>query len=135
LEGVLAFHRVSRTLRTADVAQNLTWERLSALSTVVAREPVSISELSVAERVTSPTMSRTVSALQSRELVRCVGHRRDKRSVLVVSTAKGRSTLQKGLVRSLHLLAESLGRLDNDALRAMAEMIREVRDTKRAGAA
>jgi DNA-binding MarR family transcriptional regulator len=109
---------------------DLTWERLSVLSVVVEREPVSISQLSVAESVTSPTMSRMVSALQSRDLVRCVGSRRDKRSVLVVSTAKGRTTLHKGLVRSLQLLADVLSHLDGDSLRAMADMIRDVRDKR-----
>jgi DNA-binding MarR family transcriptional regulator len=110
---------------------DLTWERLSVLSVVVQREPVTISQLSVAESVTSPTMSRMVSALQRRDLVRCVGSRRDKRSVLVASTAKGRATLHKGLVRSLRVLADTLSGLEGDALRAMAEMIREVRHTGR----
>lgn len=123
-DGVLGFHRLSRSLRTAALPSDLTWERLSALSVIVQKEPVSISELSAAEKVTPPTMSRMVSALQSRELVRCVLDDKDKRSVRVISTAKGRTLLRKGLAHSLELIAELLARLEQDALGAMTDLIR-----------
>lgn len=109
---------------------SLTWERLSALHVVVQREPVSMSDLSAAERVTAPTMSRMVSALQERAFVRCVASRHDKRSVLVISTKKGRSSLEKGLASSLKHIIDALARLDSQALSDMADMIREVRDAK-----
>ena len=105
LHAVLAFYRLSRSLRNADLIRDLTWERLSTLSVVARREPVSISELSVAEDVTAPTISRTVAALQNQSLVRCVANRSDGRSVLVSSTAKGRATLHKGMVRTLEQIA------------------------------
>jgi DNA-binding MarR family transcriptional regulator len=89
----------------------------------VEREPVSISELSAAENVTLPTMSRTVSALQSRDLVHCVLDDADKRSVRVVSTAKGRSALRKGLNHSLTVIASLLEGLEQDALEAMRDLI------------
>jgi DNA-binding MarR family transcriptional regulator len=130
LHAVLAFYRLSRGLRHADLVRDLSWERLSTLSVVARREPVSISELSVAEEVTAPTISRTVAALQNQALVRCVANRNDGRSVLVTSTAKGRATLQKGMAKTLDQLAELLGRLDAQELEAMANVIRQVRDAK-----
>ena len=130
LHAVLAFYRLSRGLRNADLVRDLTWERLSTLSVVARREPVSISELSVAEEVTAPTISRTVAALQNQALVRCVANRNDGRSVLVSSTAKGRATLQKGMARTLEQLAELLRRLDTAELEALANVIRQARDSK-----
>jgi DNA-binding MarR family transcriptional regulator len=130
LHAVLAFYRLSRSLRNADHIRDLTWERLSTLSVVARREPVSISELSVAEHVTAPTISRTVAALQNQSLVRCVANRSDGRSVLVSSTAKGRATLQKGMVRTLEQIAELLTRLDTQELAALANIICQARDSK-----
>lgn len=131
LNAVLAFYRLSRGLRNADLVRDLSWERLSTLSVVARREPVSITELSAAEEVTAPTISRTVAALQSQALVRCVANRSDGRSVLVTSTAKGRATLQKGMARTLEQLAELLGRLDTAELEALANVIRQARDAKK----
>ena len=130
LNAVTAFYRLSRCLRNAELVRDLTWERLSTLSVVARREPVSISELSVAEEVTAPTISRTVAALQEQALVRCVANRSDGRSVLVSSTAKGRATLQKGLVRTLEQVAELLGRLDAAELDALADVIQQARASK-----
>lgn len=130
LHAVLAFYRLSRGLKSADLARDLGWERLSTLSVVARREPVSISELSAAEAVTAPTISRTVAALQDQALVRCVANRNDGRSVLVSSTAKGRATLQKGMARTLQQIAEMLGRLDAAELEAMADVIRQARASK-----
>jgi len=130
LHAVLAFYRLSRSLRSADLIRDLTWERLSTLSVVARREPVSISELSVAEDVTAPTISRTVAALQNQSLVRCVANRSDGRSVLVSSTAKGRATLQKGMMRTLEQIAELLTRLDEQELEALASVILQARDSK-----
>lgn len=130
LTAVLAFYRLSRSLRNTDLVRDLSWERLSTLSVVARREPVSISELSVAEEVTAPTISRTVAALQNQSLVRCVANRSDGRSVLVTSTAKGRATLQKGMARTLEQLAELLGRLDEAELEALGNVIAQARDAK-----
>jgi DNA-binding MarR family transcriptional regulator len=130
LHAVLAFYRLSRGLKSADTLRDLGWERLSTLSVVARREPVSISELSAAEAVTAPTISRTVAALQDQALVRCVANRNDGRSVLVTSTAKGRATLQKGMARTLEQIAEMLGRLDAAELEAMADVIKQARAAK-----
>jgi DNA-binding MarR family transcriptional regulator len=130
LNAVTALYRLSRGLRNAESVRDLTWERLSTLSVVTRREPVSISELSMAEDVTAPTISRTVAALQHQSLVRCAANRSDGRSVLVSSTAKGRATLQKGMVRTLEQIAELLGRLDAAELDALADVIQQARASR-----
>lgn len=131
--AVGGFYRLSRSLKNADLVQDLSWERLSTLSVVAQREPVSISDLSVAEEVTAPTISRTVAALQNQSLVRCISSRMDRRSVLVTSTAKGRATLRKGMIRTLEQIADLLGRLDVAELEAMANVIRQAREKKKKG--
>jgi DNA-binding MarR family transcriptional regulator len=130
MDGILAFYRLSRSLRNTELPRDLTWERLSTLSVVAQREPVSISELSVVEEVTAPTISRMISALQERDLVRCVLNRNDGRSVLVTSTAKGRMALEKGMARTLQQVAEMLARFEPSILESMANMIRQVRESK-----
>jgi DNA-binding MarR family transcriptional regulator len=127
---VLAFYRLSRGLKNNAPVRDLGWERLSTLSVVARREPVSISELSAVEEVTAPTISRTVAALQEQALVRCVANRNDGRSVLVTSTAKGRATLQKGMAQTLQQIAEMLARLEAAELEAMADVIRQAREAK-----
>ncbi len=109
----------------------MTWERLSTLCAVAEREPISISELSAAEEVTAPTISRMIAALQELDLVRCVVNRNDSRSVLVTCTTKGRSMLQRGVLKTLAQVAGMLERLESDALEEMEAMIRKVRASKR----
>jgi DNA-binding MarR family transcriptional regulator len=76
-------------------------------------------------------MSRTVAALEERSLVRCVANRSDGRSVLVMSTAKGRATLEKGIIRTLQELADLLARFQAADLQAMADLIQRVRAARR----
>lgn len=129
--GILAFYRLSRSLRKTELPLDLTWERLSTLCAVAEREPISISELSAAEEVTAPTISRMIAALQELDLVRCVVNRNDSRSVLVTCTTKGRSMLQRGVLKTLAQVAGMLERLESDALEEMEAMIRKVRASKR----
>jgi DNA-binding MarR family transcriptional regulator len=126
----LALYRVSRTLRNAALPLALTWDKLSALSAIARFEPVSISAISAAEDVSPPTMSRTVAALQRRNLVRCVASREDGRSVLVMTTAKGRAALDKYMTTTLTQIAEALQRLDTADLEDLVETIRKIRDAK-----
>jgi DNA-binding MarR family transcriptional regulator len=130
LRAVLGFYRLSRRLRNAELHRNLTLDRLSALSVVARRQPLSISELSIAENVTPPTISRTVAALQEQALVRCIDNRHDGRSVLVLTTPKGRAILRRGIVRTLEQVAELLGRFEANELAAMADVIQQARDRK-----
>jgi DNA-binding MarR family transcriptional regulator len=133
LRALPTFCRLSRSLRNVDLAGNLSWERLSTLCVVILREPISITQISIAEAVGASAVSRTVSTLQRQALVRCVPDGDDGRSLLVSSTPKGRAVLQKGLVSTLERLAELLNTLDDADFEAMARVIRQARDDKRGG--
>ena len=125
--AVLAFYRLSRSLKNVDLALNLSWERLSTLGAVTLREPVSISQLSNEENVGLSAVSRSVAALQQQALVRCIPNSDDGRSVLVLSTPKGRAVLQKGVVRTLERLAALLNKLEDAELEAMADALAAAR--------
>src|SRR5438477_13081918 len=88
----LAIHLLRRVKRGDDAA-GLSAPRLSALSVVIYRGPISLTELARAEGVTAPTMTRLVQALVKAELVERSSNQTDNRVVLLRATLRGRQTL------------------------------------------
>ncbi len=82
--------------------------RASALSVLVFGGARSLRELADAERVTSATMSKLVSAMEEERLVRRYPDVNDARSVRIEATAKGRRILERGRARRLDLLERLL---------------------------
>lgn len=118
----LSIH-VLRSVRSADAETGLSGPRLSALSVVVYRGPVGMTELAAAEAVRPPTMTRLVQALEADGLVRRRRSRTDGRSVRVAATAKGRQVLERARRRRVEALAV---RLDALAPTARADVARAV---------
>ena len=85
--------------------------RLSALSVVVFRGPLTLGELAAAEGVRSATMTGIVNGLEADRLVRRRPHASDRRAVLVEATAAGGRLLAKARRRRIDLVAERLGDL------------------------
>src|SRR2546428_12226571 len=85
-----------RRLRVEDKAMGLTGPRASALSVLVFRGPLTMSQLAEAEQVRRPTITRLVDGLERRGLVRRVSHAGDGRVQRVEATAAGRRLLHKG---------------------------------------
>jgi DNA-binding MarR family transcriptional regulator len=94
----------------------LSSSRLSALSVVVFRGPLALGELARAERVSSPSMSTLVTALEAAGLVRRLPHAVDGRLVMVEATADGRRVLDEARRRRIALIAELLDGLPQDDL-------------------
>src|SRR5438477_2144508 len=88
----LAIHLLRR-VRRGDDAAGLSAPRLSALSVVIYRGPISLTELAKAESVTAPTMTRLVQALVRAGLVEKSVDASDNRAVLLRTTDLGRQTL------------------------------------------
>jgi DNA-binding MarR family transcriptional regulator len=109
----LAIHLLRRVKRGDEVA-GLNAPRLSALSVVIYRGPISVSELAKAEGVTAPTMTRLVQALVKAELVERSADATDNRVVLLRASPAGRRTLDLARGRRLAALEELLERLDTD---------------------
>lgn len=113
-----------RKVRPADRASGLSAARLSALSVVVFGGPLTLGELAAAEQVTSPTMSRLVTRLESEGLVRRRRHPRDGRALLVEATARGRKLLEEGRARRVErLMRDLLSDLDSGELATIERAI------------
>lgn len=109
----LAIHLLRR-VRRGDDAAGLSAPRLSALSVVIYRGPISLTELAKAESVTAPTMTRLVQALVKAGLVEKSVDAADNRAVLLRATEAGRRTLDLARARRLAAIEELLSRLDHD---------------------
>lgn len=118
-----------RRLRRGDEAEGLSAPRLSALSVIVTRGPITLGELAAAEQVRAPSMTRLVQALEADGLVRREADASDRRVVRLRATARGRSLLARGRARRVAALAEELARLgpdDAEVLRRGVEVIERI---------
>ncbi len=114
-----AFSKLARQLRELDLPHGLTNERLSALATIEAHEPIALSALAEAATVSLPTMSRMVAKLEAEGLVTCQEHKHGTREILVSTTAKGREAYQRAAQQSLFHLKDTLGILEPEQLTAV----------------
>jgi DNA-binding MarR family transcriptional regulator len=116
------FSRLTRQLRNMELPHGMTPERLSALSVIEKRGPISVTALADTEMVRPATMSRMVSALVDDGLVKRSEDKNDGRGVLVSSTAKGRRAQQRAQQQRLHHFADALSALSPDQLGAMRSL-------------
>ena len=119
-----------RRLRVEDKAMGLTPPRAAALSVLVFRGPVTMSDLAEAEQVRPPTMTRLIDGLERRGLVRRVSHAEDGRVQLVEATAAGKRLLQKGRARRVERLRQGIAHLsaeDQHVLARAAELMEGLR--------
>ena len=121
-----AIHLLRRVRGTDTNAMGISPARASALSVLVFGGPQSLTELAAAEQVTSATMSRLVTAMETEGLVRRYPDVNDARSIRLEATAKARRTLERGRSRRLELLENLLREATGaeiDAVRAAAEVL------------
>jgi len=122
-----------RRVRAEDDASGLTAPRLSALSVIVFRGPITLGELAKAEQVRPPTISRLVRALETDGLVRRAVDPTDRRIQRVEATAAGARLLRQGRARRVAVIAESLTALpasERRLVKSAAAILEQVaRDT------
>ena len=97
-----------RRLRVQDDASGLSAPRLSALSVIVFRGPLTLGELARAEQVQPPTITRLVQELERDGLVRRRADPGDRRVQRVQATRAGERLLQAGRARRVAALTESV---------------------------
>jgi DNA-binding MarR family transcriptional regulator len=122
-----AIHLLRRAA-VEDKAAGLSRARLSALSVVVFRGPLTLGELAAAEGVRSATMTGIVNGLEGDGLVRRRPHGTDRRAVQVEATAAGRRLLERARGKRLELVASNLADLSEgelDVLHRAAELLEE----------
>jgi len=118
-----------RRLRVEDAAAGLTAPRLSALSVIVFRGPLTLSELAAAEQVRPPTITRLVQELEREGLVVRMPDPADRRITRVRATARGRRLLHAGRSRRVARLAADLAALplaDQRLLAAATERLEQL---------
>jgi DNA-binding MarR family transcriptional regulator len=114
-----AIHLLRRAAED-DRAAGVSRARLSALSVVVFRGPLTLGELAAAEGVRSATMSGIVNGLERDGLVRRRPHGRDRRAVNIEATAAGRRLLDGARARRIGRVAARLDDLSAEELDALA---------------
>jgi DNA-binding MarR family transcriptional regulator len=114
-----AIHLLRRAAEE-DKAAGLSRARLSALSVVVFRGPLTLGKLATAEGVRSATMTGIVNGLESDGLVRRRPHGRDKRSVNIEATGAGRRLLDRARARRIDHVVSRLDDLPDDDLELLA---------------
>lgn len=122
-----AIHLLRRAAEE-DKAAGLSRARLSALSVVVFRGPLTLGELAAAESVRSATMTGIVNGLERDGLVRRRPHGTDRRAVQVEATAAGRRLLGRARGKRLELVASKLADVSDaelDVLERAAGLLEE----------
>jgi DNA-binding MarR family transcriptional regulator len=114
-----AIHVLRRAV-DEDAATGLSRARLSALSVVVFRGPLTLGELAAVEGVRSATMTGIVHGLVGDGLVRRRPSPADGRAVLVDATARGRRLLNRARARRIDLVAARLADLSASELELVA---------------
>jgi DNA-binding MarR family transcriptional regulator len=113
-----AIHLLRRAAEV-DAESGLTRARLSALSVVVFRGPLTLGALAEAEGVRSATMTNVVTGLERDGMVQRKPNAADGRSILVEATPEGRRALERGRARRIDAVAERLADLPADELDAL----------------
>lgn len=119
---------VLRRARERDAESGVTPARLSALSVVVFRGPLTLTALAEAEGVRPATMTNIVTGLERSGLARREPNSGDRRSVLVVPTGEGERVLARARAARIDAVAEGLGDLaadDLELLRRAGELLEE----------
>src|SRR5215213_1814273 len=103
----LAVNRLARRLRQhADT--DISPSQLSALATLARRGPLTVGELSSAERVKPPTMTRVVASLEEVGLVTRTVDPEDRRVAHVATTPDGEKLMARSRSRKDAFLAARL---------------------------
>jgi len=116
------FARLTRRLRTLELPQGMTPERLSALSVIEKRGPISVTALADTEMVRPATMSRMITALVDDGLAKRGDDKNDGRGVLISVTPKGRRAYQRAQQQRLSRFAEILDSLTDEQVGAMRNL-------------
>ena len=114
-----SIHLLRRVHEVDAEAMGISPARASALSVLVFGGARSLRELAAAERVTSATMSKLVTAMEVEKLVRRHPDVNDARSIRIEATAKGQRILERGRARRLDLLERLLSTASESEIAAI----------------
>ena len=114
--------RLQRRLR-AEAGDELSPTLVAALVSIERHGPLTLGRLAELERVTPPSITRVVAALERDGLVRREVDEHDRRVSRVAVTPEGERLLQQSRTRKAAYLARRLERLDDGDLAAVREAL------------
>src|SRR5689334_13536219 len=124
-----AITRLNRRLRQTRPVGELTQNQLSVLASLELAGAMTPRELSDAERVQPPTMTKVLAKLEERGLIQRAPHPTDGRQVLLSATDEGRAVLLEQRRAKAEWLTRRLAKLtpeDRDTLARAAEIIEQI---------
>lgn len=117
----LANARLTRRLRQQRANDELTAGQFSALCTLFSDGPLTLRELSEHERVTPPSMNRTVNALVEAQLVQRENAEHDGRKVMLTPSEAGSALVRETRERRDAWIAQRVMKLSPEQQRVLAE--------------
>ena len=115
----LSVTRLARRLRQKSDVE-ATASQISALATIERLGPLTIGELSAAERVQPPSMTRIVAGLEELDLIQRETDERDRRVARVRVTSLGQRLLERSRSKKDAYLAARLGSLSDEERATLA---------------
>lgn len=116
--GVL---RLSRRMRHLRADSSLSLAELSALGTLARCGALTPGELARKEHVQPPSMTRIITLLQERGLVRLAPHAEDRRQKVVTATDEAEAMLEASRAEKNAWLAELVTQLDEEEWATLRE--------------
>jgi DNA-binding MarR family transcriptional regulator len=117
LRGVVS--KLARELNASSTGEGLTPSQASALSLIVARGPLGLTELGERERINPTMLSRVIGRLVEMNLITRTPDPADLRSVSVLSTAAGRRVDKKVKARRAAAVSECVALLPDEQVAAL----------------
>ena len=124
----MAVGRLSRRLRQQRADHGLGFGAVSVLATLDRRGPATPGELAASERVSPPSMTRTLACLAEAGYVTRETDPRDRRSSVVSITEAARELLHEDRRRRDQWLADRIAALDPDTRAALVHLIPVLED-------
>ncbi|WP_157155041.1 MULTISPECIES: MarR family transcriptional regulator [unclassified Diaminobutyricimonas] len=128
----LSIGRLARRLRAQKADDSISDSQFSVLASLQWHGDCTIGSLSESEKVTPPSMNRTVNALEAAGYVARASAPDDGRKVVVSLTAAGRDLVQQTALQRDAWFVERLRALDpaqRAALEAAAPVIKELAES------
>ena len=122
----LVTRRVAADLRKSERSMKLSHVHVLGL---VARNPLSLSELSDIHSASMPTMSKTITTIENLGWVVRTRSEADRRVVMVEATTAGRTALKAVYIRALAPIHEALDPLSETERRRLSVGLKILSDT------
>ncbi len=128
----MATFRLARRLRAQRAVDSMSDGQFAVLAALKVHGPHTLGELAERERVTAPSMNRTVNCLEESGWLTRTPDEADRRKVNIDLTAAGLEIVDETVRRRDAWLEDALASLsdeDRDVLQRAAELMRTVADT------